>query len=259
MSAATSSGPMPQRPVPETSPLAIVVDDLHVRFKVYSDNNLTLRRFSAGGFNGRQANEVHAVKGVSLEVRKGESVGLVGLNGSGKSTLLSAVAGLLPPSSGTVRVRAQPTLLGVGAALKPELSGQRNIVIGALAMGLPMSRINEQLDEVASFTELGEALHRPMRTYSSGMKARLAFSIATMETPEILLIDEALAVGDRKFRAKSLDRVRKMQASAGTILMVTHDLKEIRTTCERALWLDEGQLLRDGATNDVLDEYEAAN
>lgn len=239
-------------------PLAIVVDDLHVRFKVYTDKGLTLRRLTSEGFSSRSVDEVHAVKGVSLKVRKGESVGLVGLNGSGKSTLLSAVAGLLPPTSGTVRVRTQPTLLGVGSALKPELSGHRNIIIGALAMGLPMSTINEQLEEVTTFSDLGEALNRPMRTYSSGMRARLVFSIATMKTPDILLIDEALAVGDRKFRAKSLTRVREMQKHAGTILMVTHDLKEIRTTCQRTLWLDGGVLREDGPTNEVLDNYEAA-
>lgn len=246
-------------PAEGPQPLAIVVDNLHVRFKVYADNGLTLRRLASEGFGSRRVDEVHAVNGVSLQVREGESVGLVGLNGSGKSTLLSAVAGLLPPTTGTVRVRTQPTLLGVGSALKPELSGHRNIIIGALAMGLPMSTINEQLEEVTAFSELGEALDRPMRTYSSGMRARLVFSIATMETPDILLIDEALAVGDRKFRAKSLARVREMQKDAGAILMVTHDLQEIRATCQRTLWLDGGVLRADGSTKDVLDEYESVN
>lgn len=239
-------------------PVVIVADDLHVTFRVFTDNRLTLRRLTAQRFNGRDAEDVHAVRGVSFVARRGEVIGIVGANGSGKSTLLSAIAGLLPATSGSVLVSSQPALLGVSAALMPELSGHRNIVIGALAMGLPMASIREQLDEVAEFTELGGALARPLRTYSSGMKARLAFSIATMRTPEILLIDEALAVGDRHFREKSLARVRDIQAQAGTILMVTHNLNEIRTTCSRSLWLDDGALRADGPTEDVLAQYEAS-
>ena len=156
-------------------------------------------------------------------------------------------------------VRAQPTLLGVNAALKPELSGHRNIVVGGLAMGLKLTEVRAHMDDIAEFTELGEALDRPLRTYSSGMRARLAFSIATIHTPEILLIDEALAVGDKKFRAKSLARVREMQAEAGTIVMVTHNLDEVRKTCTRAVWLDQGILRMHGEVEPVLEAYESDN
>lgn len=242
---------------PDTT-VAVSVSGLDVRFKVYADRSLTLRRLVAQGFRGRVAQEVHAVRNVSFDVQLGEVVGVVGSNGSGKSTLLAAIAGLLPPTSGSVMVRSQPVLLGVNAALKPELSGYRNITVGCLAMGLSMNEIRERLDEVAEFTELGEALERPLRTYSSGMRARLAFAIATLQQPEILLIDEALAVGDRHFRAKSLERVQQLQAHAGAIVMVTHNLNEIRSTCTRAIWLDGGRIVEDGDVEDVLTTYEAA-
>ncbi len=240
------------------APVAIHLDDVHIEYKVFADSRLTLRRLVSQRFSGRESTTVHAVKGVSNTIYEGEIVGIVGSNGSGKSTLLSAIAGLLPATSGAIRVRSQPTLLGVNAALKPELSGHRNIVVGGLAMGLKMAEVRSHMDAIAEFTELGEALNRPLRTYSSGMRARLAFSIATIVTPEILLIDEALAVGDKKFRAKSLARVREMQADAGTILMVTHNLDEVRKTCNRALWLDQGVLQMDGEVDEVLEAYEAS-
>ena len=235
---------------------AIVVRDLHVDFKVYADRMFTVRRLLMGGMRARVAQEVHAVRGVSFEVGVGEVVGVIGANGTGKSTLLRAIAGLLPPSSGSVMVRTQPVLLTVAAALKPDLSGYRNITLGCLAMGLPMSEIRQRIDEVAEFAELGDALSRPLRTYSSGMRARLAFAIATLQQPDLLLIDEALAVGDRQFRTKSLARVRELQAEAASIVMVTHNMNEIRTTCSRAIWLDEGRVRMDGDTETVLAAYE---
>lgn len=235
----------------------VVVSNLHVQYKVYADNRMTLRRLVSQGFRGREATIVHAVRDVSFTAYQGDAIGIVGSNGSGKSTLLAAVAGLLPPAAGSVLVRSQPALLGVNAALKPELSGWRNIYIGALALGIPMAEIRAEIDSVAEYTELGEALNRPLKTYSSGMRARLAFSIATLRTPEILLIDEALAVGDKGFREKSLARVREMQAEAGTILMVTHNLGEIRATCNRAIWLENGGLMLDGDVDEVLAAYEA--
>lgn len=238
-------------------PLAISVRDLHVRFRVFSEQTYSMRRLVTRGFKTRSAEEVHAIRGLSLDIGVGEVVGVLGSNGSGKSTLLGAMAGLLEPTEGSVLVRSQPVLLGVNAALKKDLSGHRNIYLGCLAMGMSMSEIRERIDEVAEFTELGSALYRPMRTYSSGMRARLAFAIATLQRPDILLIDEALAVGDRHFRGKSLERVRELQSDASTIVMVTHNLGEIRSTCSRAVWIDGGALRMDGAVDEVIDEYES--
>lgn len=242
-----------------TDEVAISVRDLHLRFKVYAERSLTVRKAFTGGLRSRVADEVYAVKGVSFDVHVGEVVGLLGSNGSGKSTLLGAIAGLLPPTSGAVLVRHQAVLLGVNAALNSELSGLRNIHLGLLAMGMPMGEIRERTGEVAKFTGLGKAIYRPLRTYSSGMRARLAFSIATLQQPEILLIDEALAVGDRNFRKRSLERVREIQENAGTIVMVTHNLNEIRATCTRALWLEEGELQMDGPVDEVIELYESGS
>jgi len=241
---------------PGIGAVTVEVRDLHLKYEVYADRQITMRQLAARGFRGREATLIHALKGVTLEVRQGEVVGVVGSNGSGKSTLLAAVAGLLPVTTGSVRVRSQPSLLGVNASLKKELSGYRNIELGGLALGLPLAVIRSELPAIAEFTGLGEALERPMRTYSSGMRARLAFSVATLRTPEILLIDEALAVGDRTFRRRSWERIREMQAQAGTILMVTHNLREIRDTCTRAVWIEQGVLKMDGPVDAVLAAYE---
>ena len=239
---------------PDGAARSVVVDDVSVTYRVYSDRSQEGR----SQMRSRAWVEVEALKHVSLTARPGDSIGVVGSNGSGKSTLLAAIAGLLPTQTGKVLVRSQPALLGVSAALKPELSGRRNIVIGALAMGIDIDEIRSELPAIAEFTELGDAIDRPMRTYSSGMRARLAFSVATLRVPDILLIDEALAVGDRSFRNKSLGRIRSMQASAGTVFMVTHNLGEIRATCTRAVWIEAGELRADGDVDDVLALYESS-
>ena len=239
------------------TPPTVVVRDLHLTYDVHIEGIPTLRQIFATGERSRPSIRVEALKGISLEISRGEIVGIVGSNGSGKSTLLGAIAGLRPPTSGEILVSAQPRLLAVGSALKGDLSGRRNIVIGALAMGLSLDVVYCELDAVIDFTDIGDAIDRPMRTYSSGMRARLAFAVATMRTPEILLMDEALAVGDHSFRHRSLERVRELQASAGTVLVVSHNLDEIRN-CNRAVWLQDGVICGDGDVEEVLAAYEAS-
>ncbi|MEM1333312.1 MAG: ATP-binding cassette domain-containing protein [Actinomycetota bacterium] len=240
------------------APQSVVIDRADIRYRVYEDFAFSMRTFVGRGFRSRASTEVHAVRDVSFDVRVGEAVGIVGSNGSGKSTLLRAIAGLQSLASGSIRVRGEVSLLGVGAALKPSLSGRRNVVLGGLALGLDEHEVEDQLPEIVEFSGLGDAINRPLLTYSSGMRARLAFSISTLRIPDILLIDEALAVGDKDFREKSLQRLGEIRAEAGTIIMVTHNLSEIRQSCDRALWIDDGVLLRDGPVADVLDDYEAA-
>ena len=237
--------------------LAVSVRDLHVEYRVFEDRLPSMQRAVQRGQRSRDATLVHALDGVTFDVAVGEAVGIVGPNGSGKSTLLRAVAGLESKSAGLVLVRGDARLLSVGATLKPRLSGYRNVMLGGLAMGLRRSEIQSRLGEVAEFSGLGPALGRPMQTYSSGMRARLAFSIATLTTPEVLLIDEALAVGDREFREKSLARINEIRDGAGTVIMVTHNLDEIRRTCSRAIWLEEGHIVADGTVADVLERYTA--
>lgn len=236
--------------------VSVAITDLNIKYKVYEDQVLSARQLAGRGFRSRRSTIVHAVKNLSTQFMVGEAVGIVGSNGSGKSTLLRAIAGLQPPASGQILVRGEPHLLGVGAALKPGLSGYRNVMLGGLAMGMSRDEVEAQLEQVREFSGIGEAMARPMNTYSSGMRARLAFSIATLRIPEVLLIDEALAVGDRDFRHRSLERINEIRESASTVVMVTHNLNEIRQTCDRTLWLDNGLLVADGPTESVLEAYE---
>lgn len=241
-----------------TTPTAVLIEDVHVRYRVLEQQQLGLADIVKRGMRSRRSIEVHAVRGVSLEILTGESVGLLGPNGSGKSTLLRCIAGVQTLASGRVLVSGKPQLLAVNAALDPKLSGRRNIFLGGLAMGLTKAEIENRIGEVVDFAELVDAIDRPMRTYSSGMKARLTFSIATMSEPPILLIDEALAVGDKRFRRKSLERINQIRERASTVVMVTHNLNEIKSTCSRAVWLADGQIVMDGPTDDVVKAYEAS-
>lgn len=240
---------------PEHRPIVVKVDDVHVVYRVFEDLALGVRdRFTRRQLR-RKYREVHAVKGVSFDLHEGESFGIVGSNGSGKSTLLSALTGLLPVERGTIQVRSRPVLLGVGAALRAQLSGRRNITLGCLAAGMHPDEIADRMDEIIEFSGLAEFIDMPMQAYSSGMKARLTFSIATARTPDILLIDEALAVGDDRFKRRSLERVNQIRASAGAVVIVSHNSNEIRASCDRALWLDRGVPVALGDPDDVLEQY----
>ncbi|MER5527173.1 ABC transporter ATP-binding protein [Streptomyces sp. NPDC002677] len=220
--------------------------------------NRMLRRKKAEKAAG--VRKVHAVKNVSFVAYKGEAIGLIGTNGSGKSTLLKAVAGLLPVENGAIYTDGQPSLLGVNAALMGDLTGERNVYLGGLAMGMSREEIKERYQDIVDFSginEKGDFITLPMRTYSSGMGARLRFSIAAAKDHDVLLIDEALATGDAKFRIRSEERIRALREHAGTVFLVSHSNKSIRDTCERVLWLERGELRMDGPTEEVLQEYEA--
>lgn len=240
------------------TPVVVQVDDLHVMYRVYEDKQLGVRERLAQRKIRRRYREVHAVRGVSFELHEGESLGIVGANGSGKSTLLSALTGLLPIESGTIRVRSRPTLLGVGAVLRQGLSGRRNIVLGCLAAGMTPADVETRIDDIIEFSGLGEFIDMPMKAYSSGMKARLTFSIATARTPDILLIDEALAVGDERFKKRSMQRIREIRDHAGAVVLVSHNSAEIKSSCTRVIWLDRGVVRADGEAEAVVDEYLAA-
>jgi teichoic acid transport system ATP-binding protein len=197
-----------------------------------------------------------AIRGVSLDFHSGEAVGVIGSNGSGKSTLLRTIAGLQRRTAGSVHVASQPQFLGVSAALNNRVSGFRNVILGGLALGFDRAEIADRMAEVINFSGLShDEMERPFYSYSSGMRARLALAIALLRTPRILLLDEALAVGDRQFRERSLDRVNTMRQEAGTVLMVSHNLSEIAQTCHRTVWLERGAVRKDGPSAQVLQEY----
>jgi teichoic acid transport system ATP-binding protein len=238
----------------------VVVDDLHVVYRVArggAGGNAAASLLQVIQHKPRQlVTEVHAIRGLTFTAYRGEAIGVVGRNGSGKSTLLRAIAGLLPPASGAVYTEGQPSLLGVNAALMNTLSGERNVVLGCLAMGMSPAEVSARYDEIVAFADIpDDAIQRQMNTYSSGMAAKLRFAIASAKTHDVLLVDEALATGDAAFRRRSDERIKELRQAAGTVFLVSHSLDVIRKTCERALWIDEGLLLMDGPADEVLDAY----
>jgi teichoic acid transport system ATP-binding protein len=244
----------------------VVVDDLHIVYRVYG----------AGGDKGTAASalfrlmrrqrrpsirEVHAVRGVSFVAYRGDAIGVIGRNGSGKSTLLRAIAGLLPPEEGgNVYTDGHAALLGVNAALLEDLTGEKNVILGCLAMGMKPQEVKELYPRIAEFSGVGDFINLPMKTYSSGMGSRLRFSIASAKSQDILLVDEALATGDAEFREKSFKRISELRAQAGTVFLVTHNLREIEETCNRVIWLEKGQIVQTGYdVASIVDAYIAAS
>lgn len=239
----------------------VMVDDLHVIYRVYAAGARATSPVAAlkRMVSSSRVRLVHAVKGVSFTAYQGEAIGLIGTNGSGKSTLLRAIAGLLPATRGAVYSKGQPSLLGVNAALMNDVSGERNVMLGCLAMGMSREEARQRCHEIIDFSgidERGDFSSMPMRTYSSGMAARLRFAIAAAKKHEVLLIDEALATGDAQFRLRSEDRLRELREEAGTVFLVSHSNKSIINTCERAIWLESGVIRMDGPTEPVIAEYE---
>lgn len=243
----------------ETCRPMIVADDVHVDYRVYASGKRVSGRESllkgTALRGGRELKTIPALRGVTFAASEGETIGVVGHNGSGKSTLFRAMSGLLPASEGAIWARDRPVLLGVNAALVPELSGENNIKLGLLALGFTPEEAAAHVDEIADFAELNEFLYHPMRTYSSGMGARLRFAIASAKAHSILLIDEALSVGDRRFKLKSEQRIRELRDNAGLVMIVSHSVGSLRDTCERVLWVHKGELRADGPADDVIDEY----
>jgi len=232
---------------------SIVVEDLYVRFRPYVERKPTLRR-SLG--RRRAPEEVVALNHVSFSVNRGEAFGVIGRNGAGKSTLLRCVAGTLRPNGGKAVVHGKTsTLLQLGVGFIPELTGRRNIYLGGLAAGMRKKEIDERLDEIIEYAELEDAIDRPMKTYSSGMFSRLAFSVAMNLDPDVLLLDEILAVGDASFQGKSMEKMRELLDQAGTILFVSHSLNSVEEFCDRAIWLDKGEVAAQGEAGQVVDAY----
>lgn len=199
--------------------------------------------------------KVNALNEISLVVERGESVGIIGRNGSGKSTLMKLICGQEQPTSGAVYASSTPILLGVNAALVPDLSGDQNIVLGCLAMGMDRQIINEKFDSIVEMSGLAGSIHLPMKSYSSGMGSRLRFAIAAAVDPEILLVDEALNTGDAQFVDRSRLRMAELRESAGSVFIVSHSLSTIEDMCTRVLWLDYGDLIMDGDPKSTTTAY----
>ena len=234
---------------------AVSIKEVTVRFRPLVDKNPTLRR-SLGHMRHREKTELVALDDVSLEIIKGEAFGVIGSNGAGKSTLLKVMAKTLKPTSGSVNVYGKTsTLLSLGLGMRPELSGRRNVYLGGLAAGLRKAEIDEKFDSIVEYADIGEAIDRPVKTYSSGMFSRLAFAVAMAIEPNILLLDEVLAVGDESFRNKSMQTMRDLLEDAGTIVFVSHSLASVTEFCDRAMWLEKGEVRALGPSEDVVEQY----
>ena len=197
-----------------------------------------------------------ALKDVSLTVERGEVLGIIGRNGSGKSTLLKVISGIYPPTAGRVITAGRiAPLLELGSGFDYELSGIENIFLNGAILGFDEPYLKERFDEIVDFSELGDFIYQPLKTYSSGMVMRLAFSIATLIEPEILIVDEILAVGDERFQAKSKERMLKLIRGGATVLMVSHNLDQVKELCQRVVWLNDGIVQQQGNTAEVCEEY----
>jgi ABC-type polysaccharide/polyol phosphate transport system ATPase subunit len=253
-----------QHPAPAVQPggaddIAIDIRHASKRFKLYHNTVLgPLKDLLLFWRKGAYYREFVAVKDISLQVRRGEVVGIVGPNGAGKTTLLKMIAGLLPIDEGTIAVRGKVNaLLALGVGVHPEFTGRENIYYGALLLGMKAAEIEAKMDSIIEFAELGEFIDRPFRTYSSGMKSRLLFSISMSIDPDILIVDEALATGDAYFVQKCGARIRELCNRGATILFVSHNLSQIEEICQRAVFIADGRVLHTGDPRSTIEAYNA--
>lgn len=234
----------------------IKVKDLTKVYKMYKNPG---ERVKEALFPKRYAHKIrdfYALSGVSFEIEKGETVGIIGKNGSGKSTLLKILTGVINQTSGEKRMGGSVSaLLELGTGFNPEYSGIENIYLNGTIMGIPREEMEKKVDEICDFAEIGDFINQPVKNYSSGMFVRLAFAVAINTDPEILIVDEALAVGDYRFQAKCYNKFEEMKERGKTILFVSHDIDAVRRFCTRAIWLDAGKVVMDGDVNSVSSKY----
>ena len=240
-----------------TDDIAISVKNLTKKYRIFGHPGDRIKQALTFG-RVRFHREFTALQDVSFEIKKGETVGIIGRNGSGKSTLLQLICGILKPTSGTVEVNGRVSaLLELGAGFNPEFTGRENVYFQGAVMGLMKAEMDERFDDIAAFADIGEFIDQPVRTYSSGMFVRLAFAVAISSDPEILVIDEALSVGDVVFQHKSKKRIQQLRDSGTSLLLVSHDRNAITAMCNRCILLDKGQLVMDAAPAEVMDYYYA--
>jgi ABC-type polysaccharide/polyol phosphate transport system ATPase subunit len=237
--------------------LSISVENVSVTYRTSFEKRPTLSEtVKRLGRRERIVREIEALQNVSFEVEHGKVLGVVGANGAGKSTLVRTIAGILPPTSGRIEVHGRvSTLLALGVGFNRKLTGRENVVLGGLAAGLTREHLAEKYEEIVEFAELDEFMDMPMKTYSSGMYGRLGFSVAVNMDPDILLIDEALSVGDAKFRKKSFEKMRELCSEDRTIVLVSHALGSIEELCDQAIWIHQGQLRMVGDPEEVVHAY----
>ncbi|HEX6918426.1 MAG TPA: ABC transporter ATP-binding protein [Phycicoccus sp.] len=239
------------------SELTVKVEGLSITYRTTFERVPTLKNaITRLGRGQRAIREIHALKDVSFDVPDGTALGIIGNNGAGKSTLMRALSGILPPTEGRIEVNGRISpLLSLGVGFNASLSGRENIVLGGLASGLSRKEVEERAAEVAEFADLEEFIDAPMRTYSSGMYSRLAFSVAVHMDPDILMIDEALSAGDANFKTKAAAKMAELRQNARAMFLVSHSLSSVQQLCNDCIWLHKGKLMMRGTPDDVIAEY----
>ena len=243
--------------VKEKTDEIITVDHVSMNFRMNTNRTTSMKEWVISRLKRKlKYQDFYALKDVSFRVNRGDVVGIIGTNGSGKSTLLKVISGIYKPTSGKVVTagRVAP-MLELGSGFDYELSGRENIFLNGAIMGYSEEFLKEQYDEIVAFSELGDFIYQPIKTYSSGMMMRLAFSVATLVNPEILIVDEILAVGDERFQKKSFDRMMQLMQGGTTVLMVSHNLDQIREMCSRVIWLKNGSVHMMGETEEICNAY----
>lgn len=235
----------------------IEVNDVSIKFKIYNDKILSLKEMVAKVLQKKLIyKNFWALKHISFQIEKGDIVGIIGTNGSGKSTLLKIISGIMKPSEGTILIHGNVVpMLELGSGFDYNLTGRENIFLNGAVLGYSEEFLKSKYDEIVEFSELGEFINMPIRNYSSGMVMRLAFSIATMVIPDILIVDEILAVGDEAFQHKSFARMKQLMSGGTTVLIVSHSLNQIRELCNKVIWLDHGSIVSQGNTQEICDLY----
>jgi ABC-type polysaccharide/polyol phosphate transport system ATPase subunit len=238
------------------SEYSIVVSNVTKTFDVYYDKSNTIKESLLSLFKRNKKEKRVVLEDIDLKIKKGEAVALIGINGSGKSTLLKLMTKIIYPNKGKITTRGKLTsLLELGAGFHPDFSGRENIYFNASIFGLTRKEIDARMDKIIEFSELGEYIDNPVRTYSSGMYMRLAFSVAINVDAEILLVDEILAVGDQHFQDKCLNKMKELRDEGKTMVFVTHSMGSVEALCNRAVWISEGKIKMDGDVKKVTEEY----
>ncbi len=234
----------------------IIVDNVYKSFNVYLDKANTIKEKLLFLFSRNKKEKREVLKGINLKIKKGEAVALIGVNGSGKSTLLKLMTKIIYPNKGKITTNGKLTsMLELGAGFHPDFSGRENIYFNASIFGLTRKEIDERIDKIIEFSELQDFIDNPVRTYSSGMYMRLAFSVAINVDADILLIDEILSVGDQHFQEKCFNKMKELKSEGKTMVFVTHSMHSVKEFCTRAVWLHEGEIRMDGDTELVVEEY----
>ncbi|WIF96086.1 ABC transporter ATP-binding protein [Caminicella sporogenes] len=241
--------------------IAIKAEKVNLKYRFIRNVNIKheiIRSFFKKNRKDREVKEVWALKNLSFEIESGQTVGVIGSNGSGKTTLLKVIAGVFKPDSGELKLNSDSvSLLTLGAGFQNELSGYENIYISGLLLGLTREEIDNKIENIIEFSELGDSINNPLKTYSSGMKSRLAFSISSQIEPDILLIDEVLGVGDQAFKEKSYKRMQELILDRNrTVVLVSHSKSTIKNLCDKVLWIEKGEYMGYGETEEILKEYD---